>query len=87
MPLFSSTFEALSSANYPLDRFIVVLATEERAQDKIQSTIDKVKKEYGRNFKHFLITVHPKDIEGEIAGKGANETWAARQAKNSLLIS
>jgi len=52
--IVSSTFEALSSANYPLDRFIVVLATEERAQDKIQSTIDKVKKEYDGLEKLFI---------------------------------
>jgi len=81
----ASTFQALSSVNYPLDRFIVVLATEERAQDKIQTTIEKVQQEFGKNFKHFLITVHPKDIVGEIAGKGANETWAGRQAK-ALII-
>ncbi len=83
----SSTFEALSNVNYPLDKFIVVLATEERAQEKIQSTIKKIKEEYSGNFKHFLITVHPKDIEGEIAGKGANEAWAARQVKKEIIDS
>jgi len=81
----SSTLKALSLVNYPLDRFIVVLATEERAQDQIQETLKKIKEEFASNFKHFLITVHPKDIEGEIAGKGANATWAAKEAKRLII--
>ena len=37
-------------------------------------------------FAHFLVTYHPSNLSGEIPGKGANETWAARRAKkrNSL---
>jgi len=81
----SSTFKALSSVNYPLEQFIIVLATEERAQGKTQSLIKRINDEYGGNFKHFLVTVHPKNIEGEIAGKGANEAWAAREVKRLLI--
>ncbi|MCX8015845.1 MAG: glycosyltransferase family 2 protein [Patescibacteria group bacterium] len=83
--IISSTLNALSNVNYPTDRLIVVLATEERVQEQIQETITKVKEQFGNVFKYFLITVHPKDIEGEIAGKGANATWAAREAKKNII--
>jgi hypothetical protein len=31
------------------------------------------------------VTIHPADIVGELAGKGANATWAARQAKKEII--
>ncbi|MGB9609224.1 MAG: hypothetical protein ACPL3E_02505, partial [Minisyncoccia bacterium] len=83
--IVSTTLKSLSNVNYPIDRLIVVLATEERAQEEVKETIIKIKDEFKNVFKHFLITVHPKDIEGEIAGKGANAAWAAREAKKNII--
>lgn len=80
-----TTFEALSQVNYPLEKFLVVLATEERAGEKAQIIAQRIKVEYGEKFFHFLITIHPQDIEGELAGKGANETWAAKKAKEIII--
>ncbi len=76
-----STFLALTKSRYPLNRLIVVLASEERAGTKAQEIARTIEKEFGNKFFRFLITVHPQDIEGELAGKGANETWAGRKAK------
>ncbi len=78
------TFEALTRANYPLNKFIVVLALEERAGDVAQEVGESIKKEFGKSFGSFLVTVHPDGIPGELAGKGANSAWAGHEAKKLI---
>jgi len=75
------TFESLSKANYPKDKFIVVLAIEERAGESTQVVAKKIQEEFGDKFFKFLTTVHPSNLPGEIPGKGSNQTWAARETK------
>ena len=82
-----STFETLVASKYPLDKFIVVLATEERVGQSAQEKAKEVEKEFGHKFFKFLITTHPDNIVGELAGKGSNETWAGRIAKKEIIDS
>jgi len=82
--VIKDSFESLASVAYPLDKLIVVLAGEERDQNNFLPIANRIKKEYGRRFYKFLITVHPKDLAGEIPGKGSNAHWAGKKAK--LLI-
>jgi hypothetical protein len=63
----------------------VVLATEERAAPEAQITAKKIELEFGRKFFKFLITIHPKNLPGEIPGKGSNETWAAKEVKRLII--
>ncbi|MCL4405090.1 MAG: glycosyltransferase family 2 protein [Patescibacteria group bacterium] len=79
------TFETLIKTSYPLDKFIVVLATEERAGIGAQEVADKIKENYGNKFTHFLVTTHPADIPGELAGKGSNQAWAAREVRRLVI--
>jgi cellulose synthase/poly-beta-1,6-N-acetylglucosamine synthase-like glycosyltransferase len=79
------SFESLEKANYPKDKFIVVLATEERAGEEAQETAEKIENEFGNKFFAFLATTHPADIPGELAGKGSNETWAAKEVKKTII--
>lgn len=79
------SFLSLSKTNYPKDKFIVVLATEERAGKQAQEVALKIKKEFENQFFKFLITTHPYGLEGEIPGKGSNEAWAANQAKKLII--
>ena len=79
------TIQAILNADYPKDSMIIVLATEERVGQSSQDMAKKIKKEYSSKFYKFLITTHPKDINGELAGKGANSTWAVRQAKKLII--
>jgi GxxExxY protein len=79
------SFESLSGANYPKDRFLVVLATEEAAGDAARAVAERVRTEFGGKFFKFLVTEHPKNLPGEIPGKGSNETWAARRAKEEII--
>jgi cellulose synthase/poly-beta-1,6-N-acetylglucosamine synthase-like glycosyltransferase len=74
------SFESLAKVNYPKDRFLVVLATEGRAGEVAEKVANQIKEEFKDTFAKLLVTVHPADIPGELAGKGANESWAAKQA-------
>lgn len=81
----SETFESLLAVNYPKEKMIVVLAPESRGGRTAMATAEKIADKYGRNFFRFLSVTHPADIEGELAGKGANETWAVKQAKEQVI--
>ena len=76
---------SLAEAKYPKDKMIVVLATEERAGEEAQAVASKIAQEFGKSFFHFLVTCHPKDISGEVAGKGSNEAWAIKEAKEKII--
>lgn len=82
--ILEDTFESLLKTNYPKDKFIVVLAREERAGDEDKRKAEAIEKKYKDKFFKILLTCHPKDIDGELAGKGSNETWAGRQAKELI---
>ncbi|MCR4275611.1 MAG: glycosyltransferase family 2 protein [Candidatus Wolfebacteria bacterium] len=79
--IVKESFDALINTNYPKDKFIIVLATEQRAGQIIQETAKKIEENFGNKFFKFLITTHPADLPNEIPGKGSNETWAGKQAK------
>ncbi len=87
LEVIRSTFKALISSKYPLDKLIVVLAAEKRVGEQAREVAQAIEKEFGDKFFRFLITVHPKDIPGELAGKGSNETWAGRIAKKEIIDS
>jgi len=85
LAVVGATFQAIVNSTYPKDRMIVVLATEERTIESGQKVAQAIKKEFADKFYRFLITVHPQDIVGELAGKGSNTTWAARQVKKGII--
>lgn len=74
-------FLALRNCQYDLKKFIVVLAGEERDQDNFLKIAGQIKEKFGDDFFRFLITVHPKNIPGELPGKGSNTHFAAAQAQ------
>lgn len=79
------SFESLARIEYPKEKMFVVLATEERVGEKARMTAERVRERFGNVFGKFLITTHPQNLSGEIPGKGANETWAAKEAKRLII--
>lgn len=82
--VLSTTFDSLRAVNYPKDRIIVLLASEERAGSQAQETAARIKEKYGSEFFRFFLTVHPDGLAGEIRGKSANATWAAQSVLPEL---
>jgi len=83
--LIKESFESLIKTNYPENKFIVVLATEERAGESAQQTAKMIEAEFGDKFFRFLKTVHPSNLANEIPGKSSNQTWAAKQVKKLII--
>jgi cellulose synthase/poly-beta-1,6-N-acetylglucosamine synthase-like glycosyltransferase len=86
-PMYREPYEVVresvrrvAAARYPLDRLIVVLATEARGGAEDRATAERVRAEFGGRFREFLVTTHPAGLEGEIPGKGSNDAWAGREA-------
>ncbi len=78
--VFNTTFGALLKSTYPLDKFIIVISGEERGNPKeFEENALFIQKKYGHLFKKFIITIHPDNLPGELKGKGANGTWAAKK--------
>jgi len=93
--LVRESFLSLIRSNYPKDKMVVVLATEERAYTResgvgsgewgVAETARRIQAEFGNEFLRLLVTVHPAGLPGELAGKGSNETWAAKEAKRLII--
>jgi len=84
LEIVRESFLSLENSDYPKDKMIVVLAAEERTREYTQGTVEAIEKEFSSKFFKFLITWHPANLPGEIAGKGSNETWAAKKAKGLI---
>ena len=79
--VLAQSIQSLTQSEYPLDKLIVVVATEEREGDARQKKEHYLKKEFKGVFQDFIVTIHPDGIEGEMKVKGANATYAAQQIK------
>lgn len=83
--VIDATIRSLSECIYDNKRMSIVLATEERAGAEAQAIATRLRERWGTHFAHFLVTTHPEDIIGEVAGKGANAAWALEYARTALL--
>lgn len=81
----ASSIRSLKEGKYDTQKLIVVLASEERAGEEGRATAARIKETYGDAFGALLVTVHPGDREGELAGKGSNATWAIEEARTQIL--
>ncbi len=83
--IIASALEALLLDGFPPEQMIVILAMEERAGEAAHIKAAAMKKRFNNRFAHLITTFHPDGIEGEIKGKGANQSWAIKEAKRDLL--
>ena len=77
--------EGLAAAKYDSAKLIVVLAAEERAGAEAAALAHRLAEEYAPRFGHFLVTVHPSDSPGELAGKGTNTHWALQEVQAKIV--
>ncbi|MEK7562382.1 MAG: glycosyltransferase family 2 protein [Patescibacteria group bacterium] len=82
--IVKESLDSLINSDYPKEKIIIVLAVEERAGEEAKEMAKNIQKKYADKFFKFLITIHPKDIEGEIGGKGSNVAWAGKEAKKLI---
>lgn len=82
--ILEPTIQSVINSAVDSERVILVLAYEERGGAATEKLANELAAEYKDNFKHFMVTKHPKNIPGEIIGKGGNVTYAGRQLKTYL---
>lgn len=92
LPLYKESLEVvrgsvntIASSNYPLDKMILVITTEEKAGEEGQIVMREIEKEFGPKFFRYLSVTHPAGLEGEMQGKGSNEAWAGRKVKEEVI--
>jgi hypothetical protein len=73
----------LTLQDVALDRVSVVLAFEER-DPLARGRAERLSERFSPLFQNLLITFHP-DQDGEVRGKSANLTWAARRVQTQLI--
>lgn len=74
--------QSLANAAYDRDKFVIVIAGEERKKENYEMILANVKKEFSRNFGDIVGTLHPEDLPDEIPGKGSNLNYSEKQLKN-----
>ena len=70
------TIESVRNSTYNNEQIILFLTYEERGGADIEATAKRLQEEYKDTFYTFQIVKHPKDIPGELVGKGPNITYA-----------
>ncbi len=78
------TLDSLKKSGYPKEKMIIVLAREERAGKASEKIAEMARQYCEKSFYRFLVTVHPKGMNGEIIGKGSNVSFAGRGIRKLL---
>lgn len=76
------TLTNLVNQDFPRDRLIVVLATEDKDPDS-KATAALLNREFRESFGHLLTTRHVLHT-GEVAGKSSNMAWAGKRVVAAL---
>jgi cellulose synthase/poly-beta-1,6-N-acetylglucosamine synthase-like glycosyltransferase len=82
--VIDQTLEGLQHVKYPADKLFVVLCGEEADKDNFNPIAERMKQKYQNAFANFVVTLHPKDVPGEVAGKGSNIAYAGKQVKKII---
>ncbi len=83
--ILRATFRSLSTAKVDPKTMIVVLAGEERAgREAFLARAEAIRAEFGDRFLRMIVTVHPSDTVGDIAGKGSNLHYAGPFAQKAV---
>lgn len=85
LEIVDTTLRSIAESNYDNKSIIIVLASEERAGAHAEAITKAMREKWQDTFGYFLTTVHPKDVPGEMAGKGSNASYAAEVARTEVL--
>lgn len=74
----------IKKGGYPSSRIIIIIAVEDRASGEVKVDMEKLRERYKKDFLDIMIAIHPNNIAGEAAVKGANAAFAAKKASRYL---
>ena len=76
--IIEPTIQAIVASTFDVSKVIFILAYEERGGSEMAERAEDLVREYKHEFRHAFTVMHPKDIPGEVKGKGPNATYAGR---------
>ncbi len=82
--ILEAGLESLRQGDYLSHRMIVVVALESRAPEEVKTGVRSLAEKFATSFMDFRIVEHPEGLAEEARVKGANITWAARDAAARL---
>ena len=74
------SLDSIALARWPRERMMVVLALEDKGEHA-RLMGEGMRKMYQDRFGIFEVAYHPQGVEGEMRGKGSNETYGMREAQ------
>lgn len=78
------TIQAVINSDYDMKKVILVIAYEERGGERVEQQTAELIKQYQKHFYHAMAVKHPRNIPGEVIGKGGNITYAGRELQKYL---
>jgi len=82
--VLDSSLKAFTEVDYPHERIIFVLATEERDRKRAEENAAYIEKKYAHVFGQFHVVMHPADMPNEIPAKGGNISYAGAYIAEKL---
>ena len=83
--VLEGAIKGLIDSKYDPKKMIVVLAAEARAGEAAAAQGYAMEAKYAELFGHFLVTVHPANTPGELAGKGSNTHHALHRVHEEVI--
>lgn len=78
LEILRQSIKSYAESVYPAKQVILVFSGEESDKTNAEHNAKIIAEEFKHQFKDIITTLHPKGIPGEIPGKAANATWAAK---------
>ncbi len=79
-----SAIQSICNASYDAKQLTIVIAGEEREKENYESIVQKAQETFKNCFAEVIGVLHPKDLDGEIAGKGSNLHYAEQHMKQRI---
>ncbi len=78
--IVESGIRSIAQQRFSRKKILLIIAIEERAALEVKLDMSRLQEKYQHYFMDFIIVEHPDGLEGEARVKGANVTYAAKQA-------
>ncbi len=79
-----TSIESIKNSVYEKDRAVIVIAGEEHKKEHFEKISAQVKETFSDAFYDIVCVMHPKNLPGEIPGKGSNLHYAERHMKGYI---
>lgn len=83
--IIEESLQALLASTFDPKKIAIVLAGEARGEHRQKEFVQQLAEKMKPHFRACIVTEHPVGVPGELAGKGANISYAAEEARRRIL--